>query len=157
MMEVNCIIINRNKKEGLEVKSFTVQFHQEDQTDSMTVHKLSEDDFNRMTEGGTRHLFELDTNVGFFIFFDAVDTEGIESYLVLQYEEESEDPSACYGFELKDFYQFTALHLNDLEFQDELEEQQNEEQENEEEVYGPIHHLAHLMFHIVEEGKAVEE
>ena len=25
-----------------------------------------------------------------------------------------------------------------------------------EEVYSPIHHLAHLMFHIVEEGKEIE-
>ena len=106
------------------MKSFTVQFHKEDQTDSMTVQKLSEDDFNTVTEGGTRHLFELDSNIGFFIFFDAEDGSGNESYLVLQYEEDSEDPSACYGFELKDFYQFAALHLNDLEFQDEMEEQE---------------------------------
>ena len=135
------------------MKSFTVQFHKEDQIDSMTVQKLSEDDFNTVTEGGTRHLFELDTNIGFFIFFDAEDSSGKESYLVLQYEEENEDPSACYSFELKDFYQFTALHLNDLEFQDELGEQ---EEETEEEVYGPIHHLAHLLYHIAEEGKNIE-
>jgi hypothetical protein len=134
------------------MKSFTVQFHQEDGTDSMCVKKLSEEDFNKVTEGGTRHLFELDTNIGFFIFFDAVDEEGAESYLVLQYEEENEDPTACYAFELKDFYQFAALHLNDLEFQDELEEQED----GEEEVYSPIHHLAHLMFHIAEEGKEIE-
>ncbi|MCQ6276594.1 cytosolic protein [Bacillus sp. V3B] len=136
------------------MKSFTVQFHQEDQIDTMTAQKLSEDDFNRVTEGGTRHLFELDTNVGFFIFFDAVDNEGTESYLVLQYDEDNEDPSACYGFELKDFYQFSALYLNDLEFQGGMAEQ--EDQEDEEEVYGPIHHLAHLMFHIMEEGNKVE-
>ena len=135
------------------MKSFTVQFHKEDQTDSMTVQKLSEEDFNTVTEGGTRHLFELDTNIGFFVFFDAEDSSGVESYLVLLYEEENEDPSACYGFELADFYQFTALHLNDLEFQDELEEQ---EEESEEEVYGPVHHLAHLLYHIVEEGKNIE-
>ena len=135
------------------MKSFTVQFHKEDQIDSMTVQKLSEDDFNTVTEGGTRHLFELDSNIGFFIFFDAEDGSGNESYLVLQYEEDSEDPSACYGFELKDFYQFAALHLNDLEFQDELEEQ---EDETEEEAYSPIHHLAHLLYHIVEEGKEIE-
>ena len=134
------------------MKSFTVQFHKEDQTDSMTVQKLNEDDFNNLTEGGTRHLFELDTNIGFFIFFDAEDGSGNESYLVLQYEEGNEDPSACYGFELKDFYQFAALHLNDLEFQDELEEQE----EDTEEVYSPIHHLAHLLYHIVEDGKEVE-
>ena len=134
------------------MKSFTVQFHKEDEADSMLVQKLNEEDFNRVTEGGTRHLFELDTNIGFFIFFDAVDNEGNGAYLVLQYEEENEDPTACYGFELKDFYEFAALHLNDLEFQDEAEEQENDE----EELYSPIHHLAHLMFHIVEEGKAIE-
>ena len=66
----------------------------------------------------------------------------------------NEDPSACYSFELKDFYQFAALHLNDLEFQDEVEEQ--EEDETEEEAYSPIHHLAHLLYHIVEEGKEIE-
>ncbi|KAA9021739.1 cytosolic protein [Niallia endozanthoxylica] len=132
------------------MKTFKVQFHQEDQVETMTVQKLSEDDFNNRTEGGTRHLFELDTNAGFFIFFDGVDKDGAESYLVLQYEDESEDPSACYGFELRDFYQFTALYLNDLEFQDEMGEEEDED------VYTPIHHLAHLMYHIVEEGKNIE-
>ncbi|MGG4490772.1 cytosolic protein [Metabacillus idriensis] len=130
------------------MNSFSVEFHKEDQTDAMTVQKLNEEDFHRVTEGGTRHLFELDTNVGFFIFFDGEDQEGKEWYLVLHYEEEQEDPSACYSFELKDFYQFTALYLNDLEF--------NEETNEEEEGHGPIHHLAHLLFHIVEEGKKTE-
>lgn len=133
------------------MQSFTVRFHAEDETDSMTVQKLSEEDFNRVTEGGTRHLFELDTNIGFFVFFDSVDSEGNGHYLVLQYEEENEDPSACYGFEMKDFYEFMALYLNDLEFQDEIDENDEEEEE-----YGPIHHLAHLMFHIVEEGNEIE-
>ena len=132
------------------MKEFTVQFHKEDQVDAMKVQKLSEEDFERLTEGGTRHLFELDTNIGFFIYFDAVDAEGNESYMVLQYEEENEDPSACYAFELKDFYQFAALHLNDLEFQEE-----NESDEDEEE-YSPIHHLAHLMYHIAEDGKDIQ-
>ncbi|QPA32912.1 cytosolic protein [Thermaerobacillus caldiproteolyticus] len=130
------------------MKSFTVHFHSEDQMESITVQKLSADDYNKVTEGGTRHLFDLDTNIGFFVFFDAEDTNGNESYLVLQYEDDSEDPSACYSFELKDFYEFAALYLNDLAFSDEINE--------EEEEYGPIHHLAHLMYHIVEEGKAVE-
>lgn len=130
------------------MKPFTVHFHKEDQVDTMTVHKLSEEDFATVTEGGTRHLFELDTNIGFFVYFDAVDEKGQESYLVLHYEDEQEEPSGCYGFELKDFYQFTALHLNDLEFRDEVAE--------EEEEYGPIHHLAHLMYHIIEEAKKVE-
>lgn len=133
------------------MKTFTVGFHQEDGIDSMTVQKLSEDDFNQATEGGTRHLFELDTNIGFFVFFDAVDAEGKGTYLVLQYEEESEDPNACYGFELEDFYEFMALYVNDLEFNDETDEEESEDQE-----YGPIHHLAHLLFHIVEEGQEVE-
>ncbi|MBP2239472.1 hypothetical protein J2Z40_000025 [Cytobacillus eiseniae] len=133
------------------MKEFTVQFHKEDQIESMKVKKLSETDFERLTEGGTRHLFELDTNIGFFIYFDAVDENGEESYMVLQYEEDNEDPTACYAFELKDFYQFAALHLNDLEFNEE-----NELQEEDEEAYSPIHHLAHLMYHIVEDGKEIE-
>ncbi|WP_379968079.1 cytosolic protein [Ectobacillus sp. sgz5001026] len=130
------------------MKSFTVHFHNEDQVAAMNVEKLNEEDFNRATAGGTRHLFELDTNVGFFVYFDAVDSEGKESYLVLQYEEENEDASACYSFALQDFYEFSALYLNDLEF--------DEEDDEDEESYGPLHHLAHLMFHIVEEGKTVE-
>jgi hypothetical protein len=130
------------------MKSFTVQFHREDQMENMTVQKLNEQDFEKVTEGGTRHLFELDTNIGYFVFFDAEDAEGNVSYLVLQYEEDNEDPSACYGFELKDFYEFVALYLNDLEFGD--------EEIDEEEQYGPIHHLAHLLYHIVEEGNSIE-
>ncbi|WP_449622826.1 cytosolic protein [Robertmurraya sp. Marseille-Q9965] len=133
------------------MKAFTVNFHKEDQVDSMHVQKLSEEDFSKVTEGGTRHLFELDTNIGFFVYFDAVNNEGVESYLVLHYEDEQEEPSGCYAFELKDFYQFAALHLNDLEFQDEVDEDQEEEE------YGPIHHLAHLMYHIIEEGKNIQE
>ncbi|KAB7673064.1 cytosolic protein [Bacillus sp. B1-b2] len=130
------------------MKEFKVQFHAEDGIDQMTVQKLSEEDFNRVTSGGTRQLFELDTNIGFFIYFDAEDEEGNETYLVLQYEEESEDPSACFSFQLKDFYQFVALHLNDLQY----EESESEEEED----FGPIHYLAHLMHHIVEDGKTVE-
>ncbi|WP_066047957.1 cytosolic protein [Robertmurraya korlensis] len=134
------------------MKSFTVQFHKEDQVDKMTVIKLNEEDFQLATKDGTRHLFELDTNIGFFVYFDAVDSKGKESYLVLHYEEESEEPSGCYSFELKDFYQFAALHLNDLEYNEEEVEKEDPEEE-----YGPIHHLAHLMYHIIEEGKKVEE
>lgn len=133
------------------MKEFTVKFHKEDLVEEMKVQKLSEEDFELSTQGGTRHLFELDTNIGFFIFFDAVDSTGKETYMVLQYEDENEDPTACYAFELKDFYQFAALHLNDLEFQDE-----RSDEEEAEEDYSPIHHLAHLMYHIVEEGKSVE-
>lgn len=130
------------------MKTFTVQFHREDEVEAMKVQKLNQQDFDKATEGGTRHLFDLDTNIGYFVFFDAADAEGNVSYLVLQYEEDNEDPSACYGFELKDFYEFIALYLNDLEFEDEESE--------EEEQYGPIHHLAHLLYHIVEEGNSIE-
>ncbi|KYD28921.1 MULTISPECIES: hypothetical protein [Parageobacillus] len=131
------------------MKTFTVQFHREDEVEAMKVQKLNQQDFDKATEGGTRHLFDLDTNIGFFVFFDAEDANGDVSYLVLQYEEDNEDPSACYGFELKDFYEFVALYLNDLEFGD-------EEEVDEEEQYGPIHHLAHLLYHIVEEGNSIE-
>lgn len=130
------------------MKTFNVNFHAEDQVEKMVVQKLSSEDYDKATEGGTRHLFDLDTNIGFFVFFDAENNEGKESYLVLQYENESEEPSNCYGFELKDFYEFSALYLNDLEFTEELNEEEGE--------YGPVHHLAHLLHHIVEEGKAVE-
>jgi len=130
------------------VKSFTVEFHAEDQVEKMTIQKLSEDDYSQVTSGGTRHLFDLDTNIGFFVFFDGVDTEEKVSYLILQYEEESEEPTACYGFELHAFYEFVALYLNDLEY--------NEEVSEEEEEYGPIHHLAHLLYHIVEAGREIE-
>lgn len=131
------------------MKTFTVQFHREDEVEAMKVQKLNQQDFDKAAEGGTRHLFDLDTNIGFFVFFDAEDANGDVSYLVLQYEEDNEDPSACYGFELKDFYEFVALYLNDLEFGD-------EEEVDEEEQYGPIHHLAHLLYHIVEEGNSIE-
>ncbi|CRK81650.1 cytosolic protein [Neobacillus massiliamazoniensis] len=130
------------------MKSFIVSFHQEDNVDSMQIQKLNQEDFDKAAAGGTRHLFELDTNIGFFVFFDAEDADGVVSYLVLQYEEESEEPSGCYSFKLEDFYEFMALYLNDLEFSDETEE--------EDEEYGPIHHLAHLLFHIVEDGNDVE-
>ncbi|MEH7117074.1 cytosolic protein [Neobacillus vireti] len=129
------------------MESFVVGFHQEDNVDSMQIQKINQEEFNKATEGGTRHLFELDTNIGFFVFFDAADIDGNLSYMVLQYEEDNEDPVGCYSFQLKDFYEFMALYLNDLEFNEEAEE------EEEEQEYGPIHHLAHLLFHIVEAGK----
>ena len=135
------------------MKTFTVQFHREDNVEAMKVGKLSEAEFNEVTEGGTRHLFDLDTNIGYFVFFDAEDPKGNVSYLMLQYEEDNEDPSACYSFELKDFYEFMALYLNDLEFAD---EEELTEDGGEEEMYGPIHHLVHLLYHVVEEGKKVE-
>ena len=129
------------------MESFVVGFHQEDNVDSMQIQKINQEEFNKATEGGTRHLFELDTNIGLFVFFDAADIDGNLSYMVLQYEEDNEDPVGCYSFQLKDFYEFMALYLNDLEFNEEAAE------EEEEQEYGPIHHLAHLLFHIVEAGK----
>lgn len=133
------------------MNSFIVNFHKEDNVDTMQIQKLSEEDFQKATEGGTRHLFDLDTNMGFFVFFDAEDEEGNVSHMLLQYEEDNEDPVACYSFQMKDFYEFMALYLNDLEYNEEV----NDEDEDEE-VYGPIHHLAHLLYHIVEEGQAVQ-
>jgi hypothetical protein len=130
------------------MKSFVVSFHQEDNIDTMQIQKLNQEEFGKATEGGTRHLFELDTNIGLFVFFDAEDEDGNISYMVLQYEEESEDPSACYSFKLEDFYEFTALFLNGQDYDEETDE--------EEEEYGSIHHLAHLLIHIVEEGKDLE-
>ncbi|GMO01573.1 hypothetical protein PthstB1num2_36140 [Parageobacillus thermoglucosidasius] len=41
------------------MKSFTVQFHREDEMDTMTIQKLNGQDFEKVTEGGTRHLFDL--------------------------------------------------------------------------------------------------
>jgi hypothetical protein len=132
------------------MQSFVVNFHKEDNVDAMQIQKLGEEDFEKAIEGGTRHLFDLDTNIGFFVFFDAEDTEGNVSHMLLQYEEDNEDPVACYAFHMKDYYEFMALYLNDLEFNEE------ENEEEEEEVHGPIHHLAHLLYHIVEEGQAVQ-
>jgi hypothetical protein len=130
------------------MNSFIVGFHEEDNTDSMQIQKLTEAEFEKATSRGVRRLFELDTNVGYFMFLDSEDDEGDVSHLVLQYEEEQEQPSHYYSFAQKDFYEFMALYLQGM---DELDE----EEENEEE-YGPIHHLAHLMFHIAEEGRSVE-
>ena len=130
------------------MNSFIVGFHQEDNVDSMQIQKLNQEEFGKATEGGTRHLFELDTNIGLFVFFDAADEDGNLSYMVLQYEEDNEDPIGCYSFQLKDFYEFMALFLNDMEF--------DEEEDEEEQEYGAIHHLAHLLFHIVEAGKDLE-
>lgn len=126
------------------MKSFIVSFHQEDNVDAMQIQKLNQEEFEKATEGGTRHLFEIDTNIGLFVFFDGADADGSLSYMVLQYEEENEDPSACYSFQLKDFYEFMALYLNDIDY---------EEVEGEEQEYGAMQHLAHLIFHIVEEGR----
>jgi hypothetical protein len=131
------------------MQSFIVTFHQEDNVDTMQVQKLNHAEFEKASEGGTRHLFELDTNIGFFVFFDAEDIDGDLSYMIAQYEEGSEEPNAYYSFQLKDFYEFMALFLNDLSYSQDVEE-------DDEDDYGPIHHLAHLLFHIAEEGKDLQ-
>ncbi|MFE4352793.1 cytosolic protein [Peribacillus butanolivorans] len=132
------------------MNTFIVSFHQEDNVDSMQVQKLTTAEFEKSASRGFRRLFELDTNMGSFVFFDAEDDEGDLSHLVLQYEEDSQDPSDCYSFSKNDFYEFMALYLQGM---DEMDEEEDEE-DNED--YGPIHHLAHLMFHVVEEGKSVK-
>lgn len=133
------------------MNTFIVGFHQEDNVDSMQVQKLTSAEFEKSTSRGFRRLFDLDTNIGYFVFFDAEDDEGDLSHLVLQYEEDSQDPSDYYSFTKNDFYEFMALYLQGM---DEVEVENEEDDDNEE--YGPIHHLAHLMFHIVEEGKSVK-
>ncbi|MGN7393736.1 cytosolic protein [Peribacillus frigoritolerans] len=133
------------------MNTFIVGFHQEDNVDSMQVQKLTSAEFEKATSRGFRRLFELDTNIGYFVFFDAEDDEGDLSHLVLQYEEDNQDPSDCYSLTKNDFYEFMALYLQGM---DEVEVEDEEDDDNEE--YGPIHHLAHLMFHIVEEGKSVK-
>lgn len=130
------------------MKPFTVHFHEEDQADSMTVKKLSEQDFDSIAEGGTRQLFELDTNLGLFVFLDAEDGEGNESYHALRFEEDSEEPTDYYSFELKDFYDLMSLFMSQMYVQE-------EDEDGEEEAYGPVHHLAHLLFHIFESGEKV--
>lgn len=134
------------------MKSFNVTFHKEDNVDNMLIQKLNDEEYQKATEGGTRHLFEIDTNVGFFVFFDSEDNDGNVSHMLLQYEEDQEDPIACYSFAMKDYYEFMALYLNDLEFIDETEDQEEVELE----ASNSIHHLVHLLFHIIEEGNDIE-
>lgn len=130
------------------MKTFTVHFHQEDEANAMTVKKLSDADFDNVAAGGTRQLFELDTNIGLFVFLDVEDEDGNESYHALRFEGESEDPTDFYSFELKDFYDLMALFMSQMYVEE-------EDEDGEEESYGPVHHLAHLLFHIVESGQDV--
>lgn len=131
------------------MKSYQVTFHQEDQADQMIVNKLSEADFNAAIEGGMRQLFELDTNIGLFIFVDGEDKDGNETYHALRFkDDEDEEPSDYYSFKLKDFYDFTALFMSQMYVEE-------DESDSDEEAYEPIHHLAHLLFHIVESGEGV--
>jgi hypothetical protein len=131
------------------MKSFIVSFHQEDNVDTMQVQKLNQSEFEKAASGGTRRLFELDTNIGFFVFLDAEDEDGDISFMVLQYEGDNEDPTACYSFEMEDFYEFMALFLQDAYFHEAAED-------GEEEEYSPVQHLAHLLFHIAENGNDLE-
>jgi len=134
------------------MKSFVVSFHQEDHVDSMQIQKLNEEEFNKAIAGGTRPLFELDTNFGLLLFFDAADEDGAISHMMLQYEEGHEEASACYSFRMEDFYEFMALYLYDMQFSEESEEEDGEGEEE----YSPIHHLAHILFHITEEARDIE-
>ena len=52
------------------MNTFNVNFQAENQVETMAVQKLSGEDYEKATEGGTRHLFDLDTNIGFFVFFE---------------------------------------------------------------------------------------
>lgn len=138
------------------MNSFIVGFHAEDNIDSMQIQKINEVEFEKATSRGIRQLFDLDTNIGYFVFLDAEDDDGDVSYLVLQYEETEEDPTDYYSFTQNDFYEFMALYLQGAGELDEEHIHEDDSEEEETEEYGPIHHLAHLMFHIIEEGKSVQ-
>jgi len=128
------------------MKTYTVHFHQEDRVDAMQVEKLSEADFDKLAAGGIRQLFELDTNFGSFVFLDAEDDQANESYIVMRYEDdEADDASDIYSFKLKDFYDMLALFMSQMYF----------DEEDDEDIDGPVHQLAHLLHHIVEDGKDV--
>ncbi|WP_409298841.1 cytosolic protein [Peribacillus sp. SCS-26] len=127
------------------MKSFVVSFHQEDNVDTMQIQKLNSEEFDESAAGGARHLFDLDTNIGYFVFMDAEDADGDISYMIVQFEGESETPKAYYSFTLEDFYEFTALFLSG----------QSEAEEDEEQEYGPLQHLGHLLHHIIEEGQSL--
>ncbi len=137
------------------MKSFSVHFHEEDSLDQILVEKLSEEDFEKAIAGGARQLFELDTNFGLFLFADGEDAEGKSSYLVLRYEEgEDEQPEDIYSFRLEEFFEMIALFLSQVYYDEQMVDQTTEDGEGEE--YGPVHHLAHLLLHIVDAGKDVE-
>ncbi|WP_026693996.1 hypothetical protein [Peribacillus kribbensis] len=132
------------------MKSFVVSFHQEDHVDSMQIQKLNSSEFDGATEGGARHLFDLDTNIGFFVFMDAEDADGDISHLIVQFEGENEQPSAYYSLALQDFYEFMALFLSGQDYEE------DGDVEEEEQEYSPMNHLGHLLFHIAEEGKSLQ-
>ena len=127
---------------------FEVGFHAEDGQELMHVRKLNEEEFILASALGSRKLFELDTNVGYFVFFDAADEKGTLSYMVLRYEDDSEEPEGCYSFELKDFYEFLALYTKGMNEMDGGEDEQE---------YGPLEHLAHLLHHVAEAGNTAEK
>jgi hypothetical protein len=124
------------------MNSFTVQFHDSDGQNSMTVEKLSKEDFDRRAAGGTRQLFELDTDFGYFLFLDGADGQGEEGYFLLRFTEGNDSPADFYAFRLKDFYDLAALYLSQNYFDDEEEEEEP-----------PVQLLVHLLYHIVEAGR----
>ena len=91
------------------MNSFIVGFHEEDNTDSMQIQKLNEVEFEKATSRGVRQLFELDTNIGYFVFLDAEDDEGDVSILYYSMRREKRSRTDYYSFAQKDFYEFMAF------------------------------------------------
>lgn len=135
------------------MKEFTVHLHEGDALQDMHVKKLSLTEFDEMIAGGIRQLFELDTNIGFFLFVDAEDHDGKIHYLVMRYEEETmEKPMDIYAFQLEEFYEMVALYLSQAYF----DEMEHEGKLPVGEVDGPIYHLAHLLSHVVMDGQGID-
>lgn len=55
---------------GDVMRTFIASFHQENHIDSMQVQKLTASEFIEAGASGFRRLFELEKNVGSFVFFD---------------------------------------------------------------------------------------
>lgn len=62
------------------MKTFIVGFHQEDNVDSMQVQKLTAAEFEKTTSRGFRRLFDLDTNIGYFVFLMLKMTRGFIAF-----------------------------------------------------------------------------
>lgn len=133
------------------MKEFTVILHEDDLLQEMRIKKLGSTEIDEVVASGARQLFELDTNIGLFLFADSEDHAGKTHYLVMRYEDGSaEDPADIYAFQLGDFYELVALYLSQAYF-DVLEQEIPDG-----EVDGPIYHLAHLLAHVVDAGKEIE-
>ena len=63
------------------MNSFIVGFHEEDNRDSMQIQKLTGLNLKKQQVAVYDILFELDTNIGYFVFLDAEDDEGDVSHL----------------------------------------------------------------------------